>query len=148
LVVVPCGQDSGGGAPAVVVAGAVGLHGTVVFSSAVPVLPATVTPGMAALRPVPPATTPTIMRRIWWATRGVATRGPRAVRPLLGMSVNGGRRPPRAIAAAIEVICRTVAWTLPCPIAEAPTARSSPISFAPGIVLVAAPATSGGRLKP
>ena len=37
-------------------------------SSAVPVLPATVTPGIAAARPVPPRTTATIMSRTWPAT--------------------------------------------------------------------------------
>ena len=37
---------------------------------AVPVLPATATPGIWALAPVPPATTPTIMSRTAWATSG------------------------------------------------------------------------------
>jgi hypothetical protein len=41
-----------------------------------------------------------------------------------------------------------VASTLPWPIALEPTARSSPISAAGGIVDVAAPASVGGSLKP
>ena len=43
-------------------------------SSAVPVLPATVTPGMAAARPVPDWTTATIMSRTWPATFALTTR--------------------------------------------------------------------------
>ena len=52
------------------------------------------------------------------------------------------------MAAATVAICSAVAWTRPWPMAEEPTARSSPISPAAGIVLSAAPAMSGGALKP
>ena len=49
------------------------VQGVVVFSSAVPVLPATVTPGMAAEVPVPSRTTAIIRRRIVCATDWLMT---------------------------------------------------------------------------
>ena len=54
-----------------------------------------------------------------------------------------GRRPRRPIVAATVAIWSAVACTRPWPIADEPTARSSPISSAAGIVLVAAPAIAG-----
>src|SRR5665213_3260137 len=47
-----------------------------VFSSAVPVLPATVTPGIAAAVPVPERTTAIIRRRTVWATVALLTGVP------------------------------------------------------------------------
>ena len=60
-------------------------------------------------------------------------------------SVGTGRRPRSPIAAAIVAISSGVASTLPWPIALEPTARSSPISRAAGIVERAAPAAPGSR---
>ena len=70
------------------------------FSSAVPVLPATVTPGIAAEVPVPSRTTPIIRRRTVRATvaRSRPATPPAASRR--GRKVGGGRRPPSAIVAA------------------------------------------------
>ncbi len=50
--------------------------------------------------------------------------------------------------AATSVISSGVVCTRPCPIAEDPTARSSPIALAGGIVLSAAPGMELGWLKP
>ena len=50
--------------------------------------------------------------------------------------------------AATSASCSGVVSTLPCPIALEPTARSSPISAAAGIVDGAAPASPGSSLKP
>ena len=58
------------------------------------------------------------------------------------------RRPSSPIAAAISAICSGVVSTLPWPIAVEPTARSSPISDAAGIVERAAPCSPGSSLKP
>ncbi len=55
-------------------------------------------------------------------------------------SVGSGRFPSSAIVAAISDICSGVVSTRPWPIADEPTARSSPISSADGIVERAAPA--------
>ena len=63
-------------------------------------------------------------------------------------SVGRTRRPPSAIVAATPAISSGVASTLPCPIAVDPTARSSPISPAAGIVERMAPASPGSSLKP
>jgi hypothetical protein len=61
----------------------------------------------------------------------------------------GDRARPRwAIAAATTAICSALAWTLPCRFALEPTARSSPIVSAAGIVLVAAPSMPGGGVEP
>src|SRR3954451_16255444 len=129
--------------------GAGGGHFVVVSSSAVPVLPATATPGIWACTPVPSRTTQTIRQRTVRATLGATTRVVGAARGLAGSaSVSFGSRPCRPIADATRTICSAVACTRPCPIAEEPTARSSPISEARGIALVAAPGISGAWLKP
>jgi hypothetical protein len=51
-----------------------GWQRLVVLSSAVPVLPATCTPGIAAREPVPPRTTASIIRSIVRATRSLVAR--------------------------------------------------------------------------
>ncbi len=56
--------------------------------------------------------------------------------------------PSIAIAAATPAIASGVASTWPWPIAVEPTARSSPISAAAGIVERSAPARPGSLLKP
>jgi hypothetical protein len=58
-----------------------GSHFLVVRSSAVPVLPATSTPGIAARTPVPPRTTASMSRSIVRATRGLVARSVAAWRP-------------------------------------------------------------------
>ena len=70
----------------------------------------------------------------------------RASAPL--SSVGSGRIPSAPIVAATSASCSGVVSTLPCPIALEPTARSSPISAAAGIVEGAAPASPGSSLKP
>ena len=80
-----------------------------VFSSAVPVLPATVTPGIAAAVPVPSRTTPIISRRIVCATDPLITGTLAAGLP--GRNVGRGRRPPSAIVAATLAISSGVAST-------------------------------------
>ena len=120
-----------------------GGHFFVLSSSAVPVLPATTTPGICAFTPVPPRTTPTIRRRTVRAVFGSTTRLVGAACGEAGSaSVSFGERPSSAIVAATFAICSAVAWTRPWPIADEPTARSSPISDACGIVLSAAPGMS------
>ena len=116
------------------------------FSSAVPVLPATWTPEICAEVPVPYCTTATIICWTSWATWALVTRTKRG--RWWASRVGIGRRPPIAIVAATSVISRGVVCTRPCPIAEEPTARSSPIDFADGIVLSAAPGIELGWLKP
>ena len=74
-------------------------QGVAVFSSAVPVLPATVTPGIAAEVPVPSRTTAIIRWRIVCATDSLMTSVP-AVLALPSTNVGCGRRPPSAIVAA------------------------------------------------
>ena len=118
----------------------------VLRSSAVPVLPATVMPGICAEVPVPNSTTATIIRCTRLATRRLVTRtkwGRWCAR-----SVGIGRLPPIAMVAPTSVISSAVVWTIPCPIAEDPTARSSPIDLAGGILLSAAPGIEDGWLKP
>ena len=63
-------------------------------------------------------------------------------------SVGATRRPRRPIVAATVASSSGVASTLPWPIAVEPTARSSPISSAAGIVERAAPSGPGSWLKP
>ena len=116
------------------------------MSSAVPVLPATTTPGICAEVPVPYCTTATIICWTSWATLALVTRTKRG--RWWASRVGIGRRPPIAIVAATSVISSGVACTRPCPIAEEPTARSSPIELADGIVLSAAPGIEVGWLKP
>src|SRR5262245_50403988 len=79
-----------------------------VFSSAVPVLPATNTPGTAAAVPVPLRTTSTIRWRTVRATCGLITGTPGAGRAP-SRNVGWGRRPPSAIVAATIAICRALA---------------------------------------
>ena len=119
---------------------------TVERSSAVPVLPATGTPLTAAPTPVPDLTTSRIPRPTKRATeRGVAWLEP--VRSPL-RSVGSISLPSSPIAAAMSAIWSGVVSTLPWPIAVEPTARSSPISPAAGIVERAAPISCGSLLKP
>ena len=63
-------------------------------------------------------------------------------------SVGATRRPRRPIVAATVASSSGVESTLPWPIADEPTARSSPISSAAGIVERAAPRGPGSWLKP
>ena len=111
-----------------------------------PVLPATFTPGTAAPMPVPSVTTERMARAMKRAVSGVVARSATPPAPL--SSVGFGRRPPWAIAEATSAISSGVASTLPWPIAVEPTARSSPISAAAGIVERAAPGSPGSSLKP
>src|SRR4051812_47461738 len=86
-------------------------------SSAVPVLPATVTPGIAAALPVPYWTTAIIMSRTCRATFALTTRlRSRFVPARCGFT----RTPWLAIVAATEAICRGVALSVFWPIAVAP----------------------------
>ena len=71
--------------------------------------------------------------------RGAAGAARRARR----RGVRRGRRPREPIVAATSPSAARVACTRPWPIAVEPTARSSPISPAAGIVLVAAPGDAG-----
>src|SRR3954452_18566626 len=108
-------------------------------SSAVPVLPATVTPGIAAARPVPYWTTATIMSRTWPATLALTTR--RRTR-LVPARCGVMRTPLLAIVAATDAICSGVALSVFWPIAAEPTASASFIFF--GTVLTLAAGMSGG----
>src|SRR5450755_1026133 len=92
-------------------------------SSAVPVLPATCTPGIAAAVPVPERTTSSIIERTSWAIFVGRTWLER-----IGSIVvirGGTRRPSSAIVAATLAICSGVARSRSWPIAAAPTARLS-----------------------
>src|SRR3954453_13710707 len=112
-------------------------------SSAVPVLPATVTPGIAAARPVPYWTPAIIMSRPWPATFALTTRR----RSRLVPARWGLIRPPRlAIVAATDAICSGVALSVFWPMAADPTAIASFIRL--GTVLTLAAGMSGGSLKP
>src|SRR3954469_22461852 len=117
----------------------------VLTSSAVPVLPATWMPGMAAARPVPPLTTAIIMLRTSPATLALTTRL-RGLRPPASHGLI--RTPWLAIVWATEAMPSGVALSLFWPIAEAPTASESLSSEAFGIVLTLAAGRSGGSLKP
>ena len=116
-------------------------------SSAVPVLPATFTPGICAALPVPKATTPSISRRTWAATRRrvrAHARGPGTLDqrgPHVDAGVARSSRPSPPCPAA---------WpgTRPCPIADEPTSLSPTIWAAGGMVLTAAPGMPVGLLKP
>ena len=116
------------------------------FSSAVPVLPATCTPGICADVPVPNSTTATISFCTSRAIRLDVTCTKRA--GWWACSVGSGRRPPIAIVAATSVISSVLASTLPCPIADDPTASALPMSLAEGIWLSAAPWIDGDWLNP
>src|ERR1700755_2680593 len=94
--------------------------------SAVAVLPAPWTPGIAAALPVPYWTTATIMSRTWPATFEETTRRlTRLVPARCGLI----RTPLLAIVAATEAICSGVALSVFWPIAAEPTAIASFISF-------------------
>ncbi len=80
------------------------------------------------------------------ATSGVVAREDFVSAPR--RSVGSTSRPFSPIAAAIRANSSAVASTLPWPIAVEPTARSSPISPAAGIVDRAWPASAGSALKP
>src|SRR4051812_43909118 len=112
-------------------------------SSAVPVLPATVTPGMAAALPVPYWTTAIIMSRTCEATLALTTRCFFRLVPARGGSL---RTPWLAIVAATEAICSGVALSVFWPIAAEPTAIASFIFV--GTVLTLAAGMSGCWLKP
>src|SRR3954462_5008244 len=120
---------------------------TVEPSSAVPVLPATDTPGIAAAVPVPCWTTPTISVSTIRATRFDVTWMPRDLPPC-SSSVGRWRMPWLAIVSATTAISSGVASTLPLPIAGEPTASGGPPSAAGGSVEGAAPGTDGVSLKP
>ena len=100
-------------------------------SSAVPVLPATVTPGIAAAAPVPPLDDGdhhvAHLRGDLGADRALARRAAAGIRGLM-------RTPPLAIVAPTEAIPSGVARSLFWPIALAPTASASLRSAALGIV--------------
>src|SRR3954471_18021228 len=114
-------------------------------SSAVPVLPATVTPGIAAAVPVPPRTTPIIMSRTWAATFALTARRRTRLAPARwGLT----RTPWLAIVAPTEAMPSGVARSLFWPIALVPTASASLSSDALGIEFGLAAGTSGCSLKP
>ena len=115
-------------------------------SSAVPVLPATTTPGIWAAVPVPSCTTAIIICCTSCATRGLVTCTNCGF--WSAASVGIGRFPPIAIVAATSAISSGVVSTSPCPIAEEPTAVAPPILLAEGIVLSSAPAIEDGWSKP
>ena len=120
-----------------------------VFSSAVPVLPATVTPGIAAAVPVPSRTTPIIRLRTVRATDALLTNGPPPrAGTALGSKVGWGRWPPSAIVAATVAISSALACTSPWPIAVEPMSSWPWICAAGGSVLSTAPGTPGLWLKP
>ena len=94
--------------------------------------------------PVPLRTTASISLSTVRATFGAGGALGVAARPWAARSrAQVRRRPRRPIVAATVAICSAVAWTRPWPIAVEPTARSSPISPAAGIVLSAAPGDVG-----
>src|SRR5262245_51776046 len=103
----------------------------VLTNSAVPVLPATWMPGIAAARPVPPLTTAIIIVRTSPATAELITRL-RGLRPPASQGLM--RTPLLAIVWATEAMPRGVALSLFWPIADAPTAKESLRSGALGIV--------------
>ena len=80
------------------------------------------------------------------AARAVVARERSVSSPL--RSVGSGITPRSAIAAPTAAIVSGVASTFPWPIAVEPSARSSPISSAAGIVERSAPAMPGSWLKP
>ncbi len=94
------------------------------FSSAVPVLPATVTPGIAAEAPVPSRTTPIIRRAHGARDRRRSSRACPALGGVAVQKLGCGRRPPSAIVAATVAISSGVASTWPWPIAVEPTSSS------------------------
>ena len=118
-----------------------------VFSSAVPVLPATVTPLIAAEVPVPSRTTSIISRRTVRATLALVTCAPGGG-CASGVNVGLGRRPPSAIVAATIAICSGAGQNL-----ALADRRRADVEFAldleaGGSVLSAAPSMPGGWLKP
>src|ERR1700709_2835784 len=66
-------------------------------NSAVPVLPATWTPGIAAAVPVPERTTSSIIARTWWAVLAETARR-RTTGPIVAIR-GRARRPPNALVA-------------------------------------------------
>src|SRR3954452_22003497 len=102
-------SGSGGGWLGSGVAEGSGL--TVVRSSAVPVLPATFTPGTEAAAPVPSVTTVRMKLLIVLATEALVAWVNLGAWPL--RSVGVGRRPLLPIVAATIAICSGVASTLP-----------------------------------
>jgi len=123
----------------------VGPHAAGTSTSAVPVLPATTTPGICASTPVPLLTTSCISSRILRATLTGITRGKRLGRT--SEKVGTGRRPTSAIVAATRAICSGEASTCAWPIALSPSSKASVRSPA-GIVLSAAIGIVEGELKP
>ena len=96
--------------------------------------------------PVPNSTTATISFCTSRAIRFDVTCTKRA--GWWACSVGSGRRPPIAIVAATSVISSVLASTLPCPIADDPTASALPMLLAEGIWLSAAPWIDGDWLNP
>ena len=91
--------------------------------------------------PVPDLTTARMKRATTRAVRSLVARVSLPCEPR--ESVGATRRPRRPIVAATVASSSGVASTLPWPIAVEPTARSSPISSAAGIVERAAPQRAG-----
>ena len=115
-------------------------------SSAVPVFPATVTPGSAPEVPVPERTTSTIIERTWLAARRETAR--RRI-TLSRRAMRGtARRPSAAIVAATLAIASGVARSFSCPIAAEPTARSSSRAAARETVLRLAAGSRGASPNP
>ncbi len=107
-------------------------------TSDVPVFPATVTPGMAALRPVPSLTTASIIVVSSPATlREHALTGSCGSRSGSGRRIrNGGLRVhPEPIVCATEAICSGVASTPPWPMPATPMSSGAVICAAGRVTL-------------
>ena len=113
------------------------------FSSAVPVLPATTTPGIWAAVPVPIAHDADHQVAIGMGDRCAERRRPAPRARSAGRSAWDGC-PPLAIVAATIAICSGLASTSPWPMAVDPMSSSPLMSEAAGSVLSAAPGDAGG----
>ena len=106
-----------------------GVHVWVTASSAVPVLPATSTPGIARARRCRSGRPPTISRSTCARPR-LDRAGRRAACRRAGGRGSAAAAARRARSSRRRcAICSAVACTRPWPIADEPTARSSPISL-------------------
>ena len=128
----------------------------VVSSSAVPVLPATRTPGIAAAVPVPSRTTPTMRSLTARATAGrrrprrrlAAAGGRPRARASARSSVGAGRPPPRRSSPRRSPSAARVACTRPWPIARRADGEVVADLLAPaGSCVVAAPSMRRGRVE-